>query len=425
MQPRAIQPGRLAPTLAELVPWTDRRGRFHPMRATVFALLLLPGLWLLARWIGGALGPRAVNAAIHSTGYWAVWTLLASLAVTPAKALAAAPNIVVIRRMVGNAALIYAGIHLALYATDQNWRLLTIASEIVKRFYLTIGFATFLGLCALGFTSTDGWARKLGRAWKRLHRIVYGLMILGLIHYVLQSKLDVSQALLATGVFFWLMTWRLLPAGRDRALWPLLGISLAAAALTLAAEYAWYALGTRINPMRVMMSELDVGFGLHPAGQVLLLGLAATILTELRRLAQTAFGETVLFTMIVYGLGAFLDDAVSLFMGWPLDEMIPDGASPALMELLWAVIFGLLGIARWRLRIQWQRRWIDGLWIACIFYQVMLVATANRSLWATCALLIIGAAVLFGHRVWSVSRGAALMLVPLGLLLAYEAAWLL
>lgn len=425
MQQRAVPSNRLAPTLSELVPWTDRRGRFHPMRAAVFALLLAPGLWLLGRWVGGMLGPRAVNAAIHSTGYWAVWILLASLAVTPAKALASAPNIVVIRRMVGNAALIYACIHLALYATEQNWRLLTIASEIVKRFYLTIGFVTFLGLCALGFTSTDGWSRKLGRAWKRLHKIVYGLMVLGLIHYVLQSKLDVSQALLATGVCFWLMAWRLLPAGADRALGPLLGISLAAAVLTLLAEYAWYGLGTRINPVRVVMSEFDVALGLRPAGQVLLLGVLATTLAELRRLSLTAFGATVLFPMIVYGLGAFADDAVALFMGWPLDEMIPDGASPALMDLLWVVFFGMLGIARWRLRAGWQRRWVDGLWVGCLVYQFLLIATANRSLWATCAWLIVGAALLLGHRVWPVSRGAALMLVPLGLLLAFEAAWLL
>ena len=78
-----------------------------------------------------------------------------------------------------------------------------------------------------------------------------------------------SQSLLAAGVYAWLMLWRVLPVGKDRESLPLLGITLLAAALTVGFEYCWYRFGTRINPMRVLWSELDVEYGLHPVGRVL------------------------------------------------------------------------------------------------------------------------------------------------------------
>ena len=131
--------------LAERAPWADRRGRFNTLRASVFAVLLLPAAWLAYRALAGQLGAEATKTALHSTGYWAVWVLLAALTVTPAKALLGMPNLVVVRRQIGIGAGCYAALHLVLYAADQNWRLWTVATEIAVRFYLTIGFIAFLG----------------------------------------------------------------------------------------------------------------------------------------------------------------------------------------------------------------------------------------------------------------------------------------
>jgi sulfoxide reductase heme-binding subunit YedZ len=416
---------RLWPTREELIPWTDKRGRVDRLRTTVFTLLLLPALWLLLRWALHWLGPEPVNAAIHSTGYWTIWLLVTSLAITPLKALAGQPNIVVIRRMTGNAALVYALLHLTLYATDQNWRLLTVVSEILKRFYLTIGFVALLGLLVLGVTSTDGWVRFLGKAWKRLHKLIYGLVVLGLVHYLLQSKLDVSQALLACGAFSWLMLWRVLPAGRDRE-WPALaGISVAAAVLTLGYEYAWYRFGTHVNPLKVVLGEFNIDFGLHPAGQVLLLGALATAASELRLLSMSAFGPTVLFTMLVFSLGSLVDDMFALFNGWSYDGLIPDWANQGVFDVLWFVLLGLMGIARWRMRRHWQRWLLDALWAWCILYQVLLVATGSRPLGAAMATTAAVMAAVLASRIWMTSRGAALMLVPLAVFLLYRASTLM
>ena len=75
--------------LAAYAPWTDKKGRLHPLRAAVFALLLAPGALLAFNWLTVGLGARPVNVAIHSTGYWSVWILLASLLISPLKALTA------------------------------------------------------------------------------------------------------------------------------------------------------------------------------------------------------------------------------------------------------------------------------------------------------------------------------------------------
>lgn len=314
------------------------------------------------------LGPEPVNAAIHSTGYWAIWLLLASLVVSPLRALAWSPNLAVLRRMVGNAAFVYVALHLVLYSMDQQWRLLTIVSEIVKRFYLTIGFVALLGLAALFVTSTDGWMRTLGRAWKRLHRLAYPIAGLGLVHYILQSKLDVSQALLAMGVFTWLMLWRVLPGGLDRQLLPLLGISVLAAGLTLACEYLWYRFGTRSDAIRVVLGELDVSFGLRPAGQVLLLGLVASVAAELRRRALTRFGRMEVFTMAVFAACAFVGDGAALFAGWQPDDPAPADLPWWMVVGLCAAVCAVLGWRRWKAEHR-QRQLVDAAMAAFIVFQ--------------------------------------------------------
>ena len=197
-------------------PWLDWKGRLSPLRASVFALLCTPCLAYVVRYALGDLGPRPVHELLLAAGVWAIWWLLASLAVTPAKAVLGLPGIVVVRRMVGLAALAYSLLHLMLYAADENWRLLHVAAEIASRSYLIVGVTALAGLAALGWTSRDAWVRRLGPGWKRLHRLAYPLTALGVFHYYLQSKADVSAAVFASGLFAWLMLWRLFPADRGR-----------------------------------------------------------------------------------------------------------------------------------------------------------------------------------------------------------------
>ena len=93
---------------------------------------------------------------------------------------------------------------------DQGFSPLTVAREITLRIYLTIGFAALVGLAVLVATSTDAMVRRLGRRWQTLHRHVYLICLLGLIHYSMQSKLEQWEPVIADGIFVWLMAYRLL-----------------------------------------------------------------------------------------------------------------------------------------------------------------------------------------------------------------------
>jgi len=406
---------RPAPNFAATwLPWTDKKGRPHPVRTAVFVALWLPLAWLAWRWGNTDLGARPLRTAIHSTGYWAAWALMASLAMTPAKAVFAFPNIVVLRRMLGVTAACYGVLHLMLWMADENWRLGTIVMEVVLRFYLTIGFVALLGLAVLAITSTDGWTKRLGSWWKPLHRVSYALGVLAMLHFFLQSKADVSQATVAAGVFAWLMLWRLLPAGRDRGAVPLLGLAMAAALVTAAAEWGWYRFGTRIDPARVLKAELGFDFGLGPVGLVLLLGMVVAGLAEMRRWFGTAFGSTAVYAVLVYLLGAALGDVAGLALAWaPDDDVRQAFGSPLLAAVAWYGLFALLALIRFGLRDRpWKRASIDVMWLAATLAPVLARGMDARPVGLAGAAVLVAATLLLTRRVWPAPRAMTLAGAP-------------
>lgn len=267
-----------------IVPWRDRRGRFLPLKAAVLAAVFVPGILTAFWWARGELGARPVTEAIHETGLWAVRFLMIALAVTPLRAVLDWGRLLLVRRMLGLTALAYASTHLTLYAVQQNGRLLFVASEIIHRFYLTIGFVTLLGLIALGVTSTDGAIRHMGRWWKRLHRLAYPLGLLALLHYFIQSKAKVSEPVFVSGLFVWLMLWRTLPASWQRSLFLYVPLAVLSGLAAAGIEFGWYALNTRINPWRVLAANETLHFGLRPAHYVVLTTLGLAVIIAGRRL---------------------------------------------------------------------------------------------------------------------------------------------
>lgn len=244
--------------------WRERNGRLSPLRIVALAVLVLPVFLILADWWNNNLGPEPLNAVMHETGRWSIRFLIAGLAVTPAGRILAWPRLYQIRRMVGLGALAWVLLHLVLYLADQNWIVTTAIAEIVKRFYLTIGFVAILGLCALGWTSTDGWMRRLGRGWKKLHRLIFPIVVLGMLHAFIQAKSDVSQESLLTGILLWLLLWRLIPARYQSNLLALVALTVAAFFAAVGVEYAWYALATNLPASRVAAANFDLTFGPRP-----------------------------------------------------------------------------------------------------------------------------------------------------------------
>lgn len=259
-------------------PWTEPPGRLSPFKLAVFLALFVPGVWTAVNFALGMLGPRPLTEAIHQVGLWTIRFFFISLAITPARYILQWPQLLLVRRMIGVAAFAYAFTHLILYMLDEKLLLLHIASEIVLRIYLTIGFTALIGLSALAATSTDGMVRQLGsRRWQKLHSLTYAIAVLAIVHMFMQSKADVQEATWMAGLFAWLMTYRLVGrryrGGRVPLVWAA-AIGVVAGILTAVSEsfYFWWKMG--IAPTRVLAVNFSLIAGIRPGWIVLLTSLA-------------------------------------------------------------------------------------------------------------------------------------------------------
>src|SRR4051812_32176293 len=269
-------------------PWKDHTGRISPLKLATFLALFVPALWIAVAFTCGWLGSRPLNEAIHQLGLWTIRLIFLALAVTPLRHILQWSRLTAVRRMIGVAAFAYAIGHLGLYATDQTFDLAKIATEIVLRIYLTIGFAAVLGLAALAATSTDGMIRRLGaRHWQRLHRLVYAIALLAVVHYCMQSKLDLWEPTIMAGLYAWLIVYRILarPVGTRTRLSlrgaALLGVAVAVLTASGEAAYFWLAYGA--DPMLVLAANWSIDTGLRPAVVVLALTEAVVLAGALRR----------------------------------------------------------------------------------------------------------------------------------------------
>lgn len=245
----------------------EKNGRFSPEKTVAFVAAVIPVLWLCADAALDRLGARPVNAAIHFTGLFAVRFLLLSLAVTPARRLFDWPKLVLARRCLGVAAFSYAALHLGLYVLDQGGNLVVVGREIALRFYLAIGAVGLVLLLALAATSFDSVIRRMGgKRWLALHRLVYLIAPIAILHFLIQAKLDVTEAVLMGGLLFLLALYRL--ANR---FWPPLSPSralvaaLLASGLTAGLEVGWYAVATGIDPRLVWEANFTPSLGISPA----------------------------------------------------------------------------------------------------------------------------------------------------------------
>jgi len=146
----------------------------------LFAVCLLPLARLFVLGSGGGLGANPIEFITHSTGTWTLVGLLVTLSVTPLRRLTGRADLIRYRRMLGLFAFFYAILHFVTYLwLDQFFDFASIAKDIVKRPFITVGFAAFVLLIPLAVTSTRVMMRRLGRRWQPLHRLVYLIALLG------------------------------------------------------------------------------------------------------------------------------------------------------------------------------------------------------------------------------------------------------
>jgi sulfoxide reductase heme-binding subunit YedZ len=191
----------------------------------VIALGFIPFIWvglaLLSDLYRGTnyLTAEPITEMEHFTGKWILRFLALALSITPAIALTRLGWLIKYRRTFGLFAFFYACTHFSIYLTlDLELYFSEIWEDISERPYITIGFTALMLLVPLAITSTKAWIRRLGNTrWKALHRLVYVSSVLGIIHFWMSVKRDVTSPILFSLLFASLLGWRIWRASRAAA----------------------------------------------------------------------------------------------------------------------------------------------------------------------------------------------------------------
>ncbi len=265
-------------------PWQDRNRKFSWLKATVFALMVLPAIWIVRQVATHEFGPTPLAGMTYWSGVWATAILLGALAVTPAMTIFRWRHLTVVRRMIGVTALVYTVAHLIVYFALRLWDFASIANEMVTRLSLIIATISTLGLIPLGITSVDAAVRRMGaEGWARLHNTVYVLTFLALVHYLLSPGVYSSQYLMS-GMFLWLMAWRWLNGrglGSDAR--ALVILAIASSLFTALFEAFWEWIYQDFEPDWVLGNNFNLTFGVSPAWQILILGLLIALAAARRQ----------------------------------------------------------------------------------------------------------------------------------------------
>jgi methionine sulfoxide reductase heme-binding subunit len=183
----------------------------------VWALALTPFVLLVRRALLDDLGANPIEEITDETGRWALILLLVTLTLTPLRRFTHWNGIVKFRRLVGLFAFFYALLHVSTYfVLDQFFSLPDIAEDVLKRPYITVGFTAFLLLVPLAVTSTKGMIRRLGRRWQTVHRAIYIVAALAVLHFLWSVKLDTTDPIWFGLVLVVLLALRLPALHRPR-----------------------------------------------------------------------------------------------------------------------------------------------------------------------------------------------------------------
>ena len=165
------------------------------LKPLVFVAALGPVGYLVYGVWAHALGANPIDAVTDETGTWTLRFLALTLLVTPLRKWTGWNALIRFRRMLGLFAFFYGTLHFLTYLVlDQFFDVDEIVADIVKRPFITVGFAAFVLMIPLAMTSTVGWIRRLGgKRWNRLHKLVYLSAIGGVVHYWWLVKSDISR----------------------------------------------------------------------------------------------------------------------------------------------------------------------------------------------------------------------------------------
>ena len=183
----------------------------------LWVVAAVPAVALLVGAATDGLGANPAQTLIQETGEWALRWLWLTLLVTPLREIAALPALLRYRRTMGVTAFVYAVLHLLSYAwLDKGWVIDDIVADVFKRNFILVGMLAFLVMLPLALTSFNAAIRALGgRQWQLLHKLVYAVALLGLLHFYLKkaAKNDVDEVMVYAIILALLLGWRVVRRG--------------------------------------------------------------------------------------------------------------------------------------------------------------------------------------------------------------------
>ena len=193
----------------------------HPAaKPLLFALCLLPFTWLVYAAAANQLGANPAEALVRSTGDWTLRFLCIVLLVTPLRVMSRTPALARFRRMLGLFMYFYVLAHLLSYSWfDMEFNVGDIIRDIIKRPFILVGFSAFVLLTLLAATSFNRAIKALGaKRWQRLHKLVYGIAALGILHFfwMRAGKNNFAEVFVYAAILGTLLGWRLLQFVRKR-----------------------------------------------------------------------------------------------------------------------------------------------------------------------------------------------------------------
>lgn len=189
------------------------------VKPLVFALALVPLARLFVLGFTDGLGANPVEFVTRSTGAWALIMLCATLAVTPLRRLGGWNSLIRLRRMLGLFSFFYAALHFTIFIWLEHWfDIVALFDDVLQRPFVTLGFVALLLMVPLALTSNQAMIRRLGRNWQALHRLVYVIAPLAVLHFWWHKagKNDIGEPLMYGAAIALLLLARLLPSRRRR-----------------------------------------------------------------------------------------------------------------------------------------------------------------------------------------------------------------
>ena len=163
------------------------------VKPILWVLGLAPLGWQIYAFLTGHLEAEPVKGMEHFTGRTAIIILFITLTITPIRRLTGINGLIKVRRLIGLFAFFYALVHFSIFLVfDLELSLGQLAGEVVKRPWITIGFAALVILTVLAITSPQAMVRRLGKRWQKIHRFVYLAAVLGIVHFLWSQKKDQS-----------------------------------------------------------------------------------------------------------------------------------------------------------------------------------------------------------------------------------------